>query len=522
MSPGAPDDEIRESLSAGEQVFETWRKRAGIVAAPVAFAITFTLCDGLTPEGRRLAAILAGVGVLWVCETIPLPATALLGALLCIVLKVADAKKVFAYFGDPIVFVFIGSFILARAMSVHALDRRIALAFLSMPGIGASPAGMLLGMGLASAVVSMWVSNTATTAMMLPIGLGMLAAVHRVRSDRGLASGPMDARTWPFATAMMLMIAYAASIGGVGTPVGSPPNLIGIGLIRKNTGIEISFFQWMLLCVPMLALMFVVLFVLLRVLHREKGSVGSSGEMRQFITIERQRLGGWTRGQVNTAIAFATAITLWMLPGFLGLPGLVGGAAEQFFKTRLPEAAVAVLAALLLFLLPTNFRRGEFTLTWPDAARIDWGTILLFGGGLALGNLMFETGVAHAMGDRLTSLLGVNSLWAITALSIALAIVLSEATSNTAAAQMVVPVVIAISQSAGVDPIPPAIGAVLGASFGFMLPVSTPPNAIVYGSGLIPITRMLRAGIFFDVIGFFMILLGMRVLWPLVGIAAGK
>lgn len=507
-------------VSAAEARFELWRKRAGVLLAPAAFAVVYALCPGLSPEGRKLSAILAAVAVLWVCETVPLPVTALLGAILCVLIGVGDVKRVFAYFADPIVFVFIGSFILARAMSVHGLDRRIALGFLSIRAIGSSPAGMLGGLGLVTALLSMWVSNTATTAMMLPIGLGMLGALHRVRVERGMEFVPTpDARRWPFATGMMLMIAYAASIGGIGTPVGSPPNLIGIGLVQRSVGVHISFFQWMLLCVPMMIAMGVALFLLLRLLHRDaprSDAKVDAADMLAFIRAERARLGAWTAGQVNAAIAFAVAVILWVLPGVLALPGLAGSAAEAFFKARLPESVVAILAAVLLFMLPVKLSEGRFTLTWADATKIDWGTILLFGGGLALGGLMFDTGVAKAMGESLTAKLGVSSLWGLTALSIAMAIVLSEAASNTASATMIVPVTIAIAQSAGVDPLPPALGAVLGASYGFMLPVSTPPNAIVYGSGLVPIGRMVRAGLLFDVLGFVLILGGLYVLYPVV------
>ena len=185
---------------------------------------------------------------------------------------------------------------------------------------------------------------------------------------------------------------------------------------------------------------------------------------------------------------------------------------------HLPESIVAISSAILLFAMPVNRSKGEFTLSWKEAVKIDWGTILLFGGGLALGSLMFKTGVAKEMGYSMVQILGVKTLWAITGLSIAMAIVLSEAASNTASANMIIPVVIAIAQAAGVSPLPPALGACLGASFGFMLPVSTPPNAIVYGSGLIPLPRMITAGILFDIIGFFLIWAGLFILCPLLGL----
>jgi len=238
-----------------------------------------------------------------------------------------------------------------------------------------------------------------------------------------------------------------------------------------------------------------------------------------YIAAERQRLGPWTAGQVNALIAFGVAIFLWVLPGVLAAPAFARlQPLANWLNARVPESIAALIAAILLFVLPTNLAQGEFTLTWPEAAKIDWGTILLFGGGLSLGTLMFDTGVARALGDAITSRTGASSLWALTALATAIGIFLSETTSNTAAANMVIPVAIALAQAAGVSPLPPALGACLGASFGFMLPVSTPPNAIAYGSGLVPIPRMIRAGVVFDVIGFVIILAGLRVLCPLLGL----
>jgi sodium-dependent dicarboxylate transporter 2/3/5 len=184
----------------------------------------------------------------------------------------------------------------------------------------------------------------------------------------------------------------------------------------------------------------------------------------------------------------------------------------------MPEGVAALVGALLLFLLPTNWKQREFTITWGQATKIDWGTLLLFGGGMTLGSLMFELGLAKVVGEGLLKLSGATTTWGITFGAIFIAILVSETSSNTASANMVVPVMIALAQQAGVDPIPPAIGATLGASWGFMLPVSTPPNAIVYGSGMVPITKMIRAGIFFDILGGLMIWVGLYLLLPLVGL----
>jgi sodium-dependent dicarboxylate transporter 2/3/5 len=514
-----------ETISALEALFERRRRVAGVVLAPLAFVAVFLTSSGLGSQGQSMASILAAVVVLWICETLPLPATALLGAVLCIALGVAPARQVFSYFADPIVFLFIGSFMLARAMAVHGLDRRIALSFLSVGWVSATPARMLAGLGLVTAAISMWVSNTATTAMMMPIGLGILAALHRTRGD-----GPaLGTRPWLFATGMMLMVSYSACIGGIGTPVGSPPNLIGIGMIRNAVGLDIDFLTWMAVAVPMLIAMAAALFLLLHRLHPEAPEARSATEssraralgtdMRDHVIREKALLGPWTRGQVNTLVAFSVAVTLWVLPGILAAFGAEDSLFGNWLEARIPEAVVAVIAALLLFVLPVRLREGEFTLTWAEAVKIDWGTILLFGGGLTFGTLMFETGVARAMGETFAAQLGTSSLWGFTFTAIAIGIVMSETTSNTAAANMVIPVVIAIAQSADINPVPPALGAAFGASFGFMLPVSTPPNAIVYGSGLVPIPKMIRAGFIFDILGLFIIWTGLRVMCPLLGLA---
>ena len=511
-SPGAsvPSEEV---LSPAEERFDRYRKSAGAVLAPLAFAVVYLFLhdSGLKPEGRRLAAILSAISVLWVTEVVPLPITAILGAVLCIVLQVADATTVLAPFADPIIFLFIGSFILARVMMVHGLDRRVALGLLSLRWIGASPMRVLGGMGLVTALISMWVSNTATAAMMLPIALGILQALAPAEAEGGRL------QSWPYATGMMLMVAYAASIGGIGTPVGSPPNLIGIALIRNLAGVDISFFKWMGLALPMFAIMGTALLLLLYFLHRPNAAVTGSHDLGRYLRSERQKLGPWTAGERNTIIAFIVAVTLWILPGVASLVWGSGAPGVKLLSARLPESVVALIAVVLLFVMPVNLREGRFTLTWSEAVKIDWGTILLFGGGLSLGTLMFKTGVAHAFGAQLTALTGADSVWAMTAVSIVIGILLSEITSNTASANMVIPVVIALGQAAGVNPVPAALGATFGASYGFMLPVSTPPNAIVYGSGLVPITRMIRAGIIFDVLGFFIIFAGLRVLCPLLG-----
>jgi sodium-dependent dicarboxylate transporter 2/3/5 len=452
---------------------------------------------------HRLAAVLGTVVVLWITEAIPMAMTAFLGVAAAVALGVAPAQKAFAPFADPLIFVFIGTFMLARAIFFHGLDRRFAFAMLGLPGVGARPGRVLAVFALIGCLISMWISNTATVAMLYPIALSLLAVLESHGDD-----------TKHYAAALLLSASFAASVGGLGTPVGTPPNLIGIGFIRRELGVDLPFFSWMMLGVPVaLVLLGVAVAILRRGTPRTAGAA-----LAARIEAERGTMGPWTIGQINSALAFFVTVALWVLPGVVAI---VVGEDHPFYKQlqgAIPESVVAIAGAGLLFVLPTDWRKLEFTLPWEEAVGIDWWIVFLYGGGIALGTLAFETGLAEALGRGLTSVLGVHGAFGLLALSTALATVLSETTSNTASANMVVPVVIAFARSAGIDPVLPAVGATMGASLGFMLPVSTPCNAIVYGSGRIPLTFMLRKGIVLDVVGVVVII---AVVWTLGPIALG-
>ena len=486
--------------------FDRVRRRVGVVLAPILFVVLMNVdLQGLEAPAQRLLAVLAAVVTLWITEAIPLPVTALLGPALCVLTGayVPEAgtppvKQVFRSFADPVIFLFLGSFLLAEAMMHHGLNRRIAFQILGVPGVGASPAKLLAAFGIITGIISMWVSNTATTAMMFPIAMALLREMARRQSER--TGHPVEAVANKFATGLMLVTAFGASIGGLGTPVGTPPNLIGLGLIESRLGIEISFFRWMSFGVPAVAVLLAALvFYLNRVCPAEPGLLQ---EGTDWLHKEKSALGRIRVGEWNAMGAFAATVTLWLLPGALGLVLGEGHGVARWFDRHVPESVAALVGALMLFMLPVSLRRMEFTLSWREAVRIDWGTILLFGGGLAMGELMFSTGLARWIGEGLAGALHAKSLFGLVALFTAVAIFLSETTSNTAAATMVVPVAIAVSKAAGVDPLPPALGACLGASMGFMLPVSTPPNAIVYGSGFVPLRKMIRYGLALDLVGF--------------------
>ncbi len=484
-----------EAYSPAEELFNRRRRTVGLFAGPILFLVLLAWPMHLAPAPHKLAAILAMMVVLWMTEALPLAVTALAGPTLAIVLQVAPAREAFAPFADPIIFLFIGSFMLAEAMFVHGLDRRIAFGALASRMVGGSPARILFVYGAVSAGISMWISNTATAAMMFPIGLSIVAHLTEGRES--------DPGSREFATAMMLMTAFAASIGGLGTPIGTPPNLIGIGMLSRIAGIDISFFRWMLLGLPLVALLFAFLVVYFN--SRALNGMTLDAKRAGRIAEELHRLGPLSVGQRNVLIAFGVTATLWIAPGVLAILGLAGSRFGHGVAAAVPESVAAVAGAILLFVLPVSWRARRFTLDWGEAARIDWGIILLFGGGLAMGEMAFSTGLAGALGHAITGWLPVKSAAALTVLFTGVAIAMSEAASNTASANMIVPVAIAVAQAAGVNPLEPALGATLGASMGFMMPISTPPNAIVYSSGHVPIAAMMRHGIALDIAGFVLI-----------------
>jgi sodium-dependent dicarboxylate transporter 2/3/5 len=497
--------EAVEQISEAEARFERWRRAAGFVVAPLAFIVLLWLpLPGLKPEAHRLAAVMAAVVLLWLTEALPLPVTALLGAAACVVLKVAPAKDVFAPFADPLMFLFIGSFMIARAIFLHRLDRRLAFGVLSIKWVGARPSRILFAFGAVTAFISAWISNTATTAMMFAIGMAILAFLF----DQQKEGGQKISRH--YATALMLMTSFAASVGGLATPIGTPPNVIGLGFIRQLTGVEFPFFKWAVIGTPVVVVLFLWLFFYLNWLS--PAGVREIEGSREMLKRERDRLGAWTRGQKSTLAAFVVTVALWVVPGLIAL---FAGDQSSVYKNvngSLPEAVAAVVGASLLFLLPGD--GGARAITWDEAVKIDWGVVLLYGGGFALGVLSFQTGLAEAVGRGLTGLLPVSGGTGLLFASVLVAVVVSEATSNTASANMVVPVVIAIAKAQGADPLEPALGATMGASLGFMLPVSTPCNAIVYGSGYVPLSRMIRYGILLDVVGVFVIVALVKLLVP--------
>lgn len=455
------------------------------------------------PAQRAVGTVFPFAVVLYVSEALPLAITALLSVVLLILLGGATPDSAFAAFGDKVILLFIGSFILAKGMERTGLDIRLSYLILRVPAFSRTPSRLLLTLGTLACGLSFFVSNTAVAAMMMPIAMSLIRRFHLRRGD-------------PFATGLPLMLAWGASVS-VGVMIATPPNLIAVSLLRERLNTDISFVQWSLFAMPVSVLMIVATWIVIRVLFGNNPP--APGEAVILAKHELRTLGRLSQGERNVLVAFFITLILWVAPDlFIAILG-EQHAVAQWLKERMHASVAALIGAGLLFLLPCSEGEGRRALTWREAAGIDWGTILLFGGGIALGKAMFDSGFAELVGGQIVDLAGVSTLWGSVALCALLAALLSELSSNTASATTMVPLAIGIAESLGVNPVPPALAAALGSSLGFMLPISTPPNAIAYSTGMVRVKDMAKAGVLLDLAGFAAILLALRVMLPLLGMA---
>ncbi len=469
------------------------RTLAGAVGAPLAFVIVWFADLPLEPAAHRLAAIFGAVLIAWVTEVIPIAATALLIAPLLVVTGVENAKDAFKSYADPLLYLFVGGFFIAESMRRHGLDRRIAGAIVGSRWVAGVPSRVRLALMVAGVLLSMWISNTASAAILAPIFLGMARG-------RGKET-----------TGTLLALAYACSAGGLGTVVGSPPNLITVRILREG-GVSLSFVDWMMVGLPTALVVSLAVFLVSRWMFPTGPAPEETAEETAEESAKPEVPARMTRGEVVTAVAFGLAVVGWTVPGVAQALELSVAAT---LKTYLHPGVVALGAASLLFMAPAG--KGERVLRWKDAAQIDWGIILLFGGGIALGTQLVETGLAGAMSQGFVAVTGIRELWTFTAVCCAFTIFFTEVCSNTASATMLVPLVVGVATQLGISPVPPALAVGLAASCAFMLPIATGPNAVVYSTGRVSQTQMMRFGVVLNLISVAVVFLLLRVLCPLLG-----
>lgn len=494
---------MRGGIGGGEfATARSWRGKIGLLAAPLVFLLLLALPPpaGLDTAAWRTAACTALMAILWISEAMPIPATGLLPLALFPLLGVGSITETAAPYANPILFLFLGGFFLAAAMERWGLHRRLALSIIG--AVGTAPRRLVAGFLASAALLSMWISNTAATLLLLPIGVSVLELGDRAR--RPADGGPGNpAPSGDLSSALVAAIAFGAAIGGVATLIGTPPNALTAAFVLESYGIQLGFARWMAIGVPvMLVALPVTYVVLVRIAFRVEGSELPGG--RSLIEREIAGLGRAVPGE-------------WIVGGTFLLAGF-GWIARPLLEDRIPgltDAGIAMLAALVLFLAPVSRRPLEFALDWPTAQRIPWGVIMLLGGGLSLADAIQRTGLAGRIAEGFAHL-GGWPLAALVALVAVVVIVISELASNTATAAAFLPVVGGVALSTGIDPLPLVIACGLAASGGNMLPVATAPNAIVYGTGRITVPQLARAGALLDLL--FLVLVTAIAAWlvPLV------
>jgi sodium-dependent dicarboxylate transporter 2/3/5 len=468
------------------------KRPLGLIAGPVLALIVlfgFDLVPG-NPVVTRTAAVAVLMAIWWVTEAIPIPATALLPVALFPLLGIMNGKAVAGTYFNNIIFLFIGGFIVALAMQRWNLHRRIALRIIMI--IGTSPRRILLGFMVATAFLSMWISNTATTMMMVPIAL---AIIIRLKDE---VSGPAMGR---FAAGLLIGIAYAASIGGIATLIGTPPNLAfsRIYAIQFPGAPDITFADWIVFGLPFSVVFLVVAWWLLSALFIRKMETSADPEVFRS---EYRQLGPVTEEERIVLILFVLLAFLWLLRSDIHLGAFtIPGWSSLFPESKfIDDGTVAIAISLLLFVIPARNRKGERLMDWRTATKLHWGIVILFGGGFALAAGFAESGLSAWVTQQLHVLAGVPPV-VMVAVTCLLMTFLTELTSNTATTQLALPLLAALALAINAHPLLLMIPATLSASCAFMLPVATPPNAIVFGSGEVKMADMMRAGIIMNLIG---------------------
>ena len=471
----------------------------------------------LSPEGWATLCVGGVMAILWMTEALPIAVTALFPLVLFPILSIDAFSKVAVNYAHSNIFLYMGGFFIAAAMQKWGLHRRIALRLLYM--IGSSPRRIVLGFMVATAFLSMWISNTATTMMIYPIGLAVVFEL--LDSSSGLGAGH-NASNRGFRTALMLGIAYAASIGGIATLVGTPPNLVFVSAVANlyPNAPEISFFDWFLVGILLTGIFLpIAWFVLTRIAFKVDGNPVAGG--RKVIRNALGKLGPMSKGECIVAVVFASTALAWTTRNDLAIGSLTiqGWASRLNLSDTVNDSTVAMLAACLLFAIPVNLNKGEFVLDWPSAERIPWGILIVFGGGIALAEVFKSSGLSEWFGAQLSLFAGVPIPVMIFTICVTLTF-LTELTSNVATTTIFMPIIASMSTAAEVHPFLLMIPATLSASCAFMLPVATPPNAIIFGSGHVTIPDMVKAGVILNTVGIILVtLIGYFVIVPVFDIS---
>jgi sodium-dependent dicarboxylate transporter 2/3/5 len=477
------------------------RRRIGIVLGPVLFLVCyFAMPDvdpntpaAIGPAGSRAAAIVAGVlclmAVWWMTEVLPLYVTALVPLVAFPLLQVSDIETAAAPYANKIIFLFLGGFVLAMSMERWNLHRRVAVWVIL--AVGSKPRAILFGFMLATSFLSLWVSNTATAVMMLPIATSVLKLVESVtkRKDRG------------FRVAMVLGIAYGASIGSFGTPIASPPNAIALGYLAEQ-GINISFFDWMKVGIPLWAVFLVIGWLLLTFVSSPPSAKAAIPGHKEIMRAELAKLGPFQGPERRVAVIFVLCALAWIGHGWI--EGLL-----NWESSGISDELIAVMVIFVLFLTPVSFRRpGRGLMNWGDLKGLPWGILYLFGGGLSVAQQVGASGLANWIGERARGLGGLDLFWLLI-VCCALTWIITEFMSNTAAAATLIPIFGSVAIVLGYSPVMLAIPVAMAASCAFMMPAGTPPNAVAYSSGMIKIGDMNRAGAMIAVAGVLMVAVNM-------------
>lgn len=446
------------------------------------FLIIFTPFEiaGVEQGAKTFLAIFVWVACQWLFTPIPMFASGLMGVALASILGVASAQQVLAPFAHPIIFLFLGGFLLARAMEEEGLDKKISVAIITHPWVKGSFKRTFVAIMITTAFFSMWVSNTATTAMMLPIMLGLIRGIE-IESQKIRSS-------------LLIAMAYSATIGGLATPIGSPPNIIAIGMLQELAEVQLTFLNWMMIGGPLaLVSLFILVFLVFKKIPKQ--ILDQPIETQGLERVYSKKL---NPNEKLVIISFILTIFFWFAPS-ITQAFIPKHPWSIWANQRLDPSLIVLLTIFPLFLFP--LRANKKILTAESLKHIDWSSLLLFGSGLSLGGLLFQTGLATVAGESLISFLADGHFFIAMVIIVAATVFFTEFTSNTASANILLPIIIAATIQLGISPLGPALMVALACNLAFMLPVATPPNAIVYGSGHVYFKDLLRWGIIMNLIG---------------------